>query len=109
MKESAYCDARMEAYCVEVQKLEDKFDVIEIDHVLLWDNKEVDALVRLAYTRKAPPPRVFLDILDAPSICLKGVKPPAPTSITATLNTIARGASSLGMHTRGHHAQLMGH
>ena len=79
---------------MEVQKLEDKFDVIEIDHVLLWDNKEVDALVRLAYTRKAPPPRVFLDILDAPSIHLGEGKAPALADATSTSTCTTKGALS---------------
>jgi hypothetical protein len=47
MKESAYHDARMEAYCTEVYKLEDKFDGIKLHHILWWDNEEADALARL--------------------------------------------------------------
>lgn len=43
MKESTYRNVRMEAYCKEVQKLE-KFDGIELHHVLWWDNEEADAL-----------------------------------------------------------------
>ena len=52
MKESACHDMRMEAYCVEVQKLEDKFDGIEVHHVLWWDNEEANSLARLASSRK---------------------------------------------------------
>ena len=37
----------MEDYCVEVQKLEDKFDGIELHHVLRRDNEEADFLPRL--------------------------------------------------------------
>ena len=38
----------MEAYCAEVQKLEEKFDGIELHHVLWRDNEEADALAKLA-------------------------------------------------------------
>ena len=38
----------MEAYCAEVQKLEEKFDGIELHHVLWRDNEEADALANLA-------------------------------------------------------------
>jgi hypothetical protein len=34
MKQLAYRDVRMEAYCIEVRKLEDKFHGIELHHVL---------------------------------------------------------------------------
>ncbi|XP_066344562.1 uncharacterized protein [Miscanthus floridulus] len=71
MKESTCHDMKMEAYCEEVQKLEDKFDIIKLHHILWWDNEEVDSLARLASSWKPPPSRVFLDILDAPSIRLK--------------------------------------
>ena len=52
MKESAYHDMRMEAYSVEVQKLEYKFYSIELHHVLRWDNEDADFLTRLASSRK---------------------------------------------------------
>ena len=77
MKESAYHDEKIEAYCVEVQKLEDKFDGIKLHHVLRWENKEADFLARLASSRRPLPHGVFLDILDALSICLIGDNTPA--------------------------------
>jgi ribonuclease HI len=48
MKESTCCDVKMEAYCVEVQKLEDKFGGIELHHILRRDNEEADTLATLA-------------------------------------------------------------
>jgi hypothetical protein len=80
MKELACHNVRMEAYCTEVWKLEDKFHGIKLHHILRWDNEEADALARLASSRKPLPPRIFLDILDTPSICLKGVKAPTLAS-----------------------------
>ena len=66
MNESTCHNMRMEAFCAEVQKLEDKFDGIELHHVLRWDNEEADALARPVSSMKPPPPRIFLDVLDAP-------------------------------------------
>lgn len=74
--------------------MEDKFDGIELYHVLRWDNKEANAPARLASSRKPLPPGVFLDVLDAPSIHLEGAKVPALVGITATSNTDARGGLS---------------
>jgi hypothetical protein len=34
MKESTWHDMKIEAYCMEVRKLEEKFDSIELHHVL---------------------------------------------------------------------------
>ena len=56
MKESAYHDVRMEAYYAEVRKLENKFDGIELHHLLRWDNEDVEALARLASSQKPSPP-----------------------------------------------------
>ena len=72
MKESTCQNVRMEAYCSEVQKLEEKFDGIELRHILRRDNEEVDALAKLASSWKDPPSGVFLDVLDTPLICLEG-------------------------------------
>ena len=48
MRELTCWNVRMEAYYAEVQKLEDKFDGIELHHVLRRDNEEANALVNLA-------------------------------------------------------------
>ena len=60
-KESTYHDVKMEAYYVEVRKLEDKFDGIELHHILWWDIEEADSLARLASSKKPPSFGVFLD------------------------------------------------
>ncbi|XP_066323415.1 uncharacterized protein [Miscanthus floridulus] len=84
MKESTYHDMRMESYYVEVEKLEDKFDGCEIHHVLRRDNEEANFLAKLASSRKPSPARVFLDILDIPSIRLVEGKMAAPTGTIST-------------------------
>jgi hypothetical protein len=38
----------MVAYCKEVQHLKDKFNDLELNHVLWRDNEAADALVKMA-------------------------------------------------------------
>ena len=46
MKESSCHDAKMAAYCQEVHRLEDKFDGLELNHILRRLNEATDALVK---------------------------------------------------------------
>ena len=46
MKTSNCRDPKMEAYCQEVRKLEDKFDGLELHHVLRRDNEAAAALAK---------------------------------------------------------------
>jgi hypothetical protein len=94
MKESTCYDVKMEAYYVELWKLEDKFDGIELHHILQRDNEEADSLVRLASSRKPPPFGVFLNVLDAPSVCLEEGKVPALAGATSTSTSATEGAPS---------------
>ena len=48
MKESSYHDAKMEAYCQEVRRLEDRFDGLELNHIPRRLNEAVDALAKAA-------------------------------------------------------------
>lgn len=92
MKEFAFRDVRMVAYYAKGQKLEDKFDGIEPHHILWWDNEEAHTLARVASSCKPLPPRVFLNVLDAPSIHLEEGKAPAPIDTTSALTYITEGA-----------------
>ena len=57
----------MEAYCVEVRKLEAKFDGLELRHIPRRDNEESNSPTRIGSTRDMPPGAVFLDELTRPS------------------------------------------
>jgi hypothetical protein len=46
MKESSCHNPKMAAYCQEVQQLEDKFDGLELNHILRWLNEAADALAK---------------------------------------------------------------
>jgi hypothetical protein len=65
----------MDAYCLEVRKLENKFYGLEFHHVVRDNNVAVDILSKLGPTRAQIPASVFVHELHAPSIS-------APTPMT---------------------------
>jgi hypothetical protein len=58
----------MDAYCLEVRKLENKFYGLEFHHVLRNNNVAADVLSKLGSTRAQVPAGVFVHELHAPSI-----------------------------------------
>jgi hypothetical protein len=58
----------MDAYCLEVRKLENKFYGLEFHHVVRDNNIAADVLSKLSSTRTQVPVRVFVHELHAPSI-----------------------------------------
>jgi hypothetical protein len=65
----------MDAYCLEVRKLENKFYGLEFHHVICDNNVAADVLSKLDSTRAQVPTGVFVHELHAPSIM-----EPAPTT-----------------------------
>jgi ribonuclease HI len=65
----------MDAYCLEVCKLKNKFYGLEFHHVIRENNVAVDVLSKLGSTRAQLPAGVFVHELHAPSI-----PEPAPTT-----------------------------
>jgi ribonuclease HI len=65
----------MDAYCLEVCKLKNKFYGLEFHHVIRENNVAVDVLSKLGSTRAQLPAGVFVHELHAPSI-----SEPAPTT-----------------------------
>jgi hypothetical protein len=65
----------MDAYCLEVRKLENKFYGLDFHHVVRDNNVAVDVLSKLGSTRTQVPAGVFVHELHAPSI-------PEPTPTT---------------------------
>jgi ribonuclease HI len=59
MKNSHYCDQKMEAYCDKVRRLEDKFHGLELNHVARRYNQTADELAKIALGRTTVPPNVF--------------------------------------------------
>jgi hypothetical protein len=68
MKNSHCRDPKMEAYCDEVRRLEDKFYGLELNHVARQYNETVDELAKIASGRTTVPPDVFSRDLHQPSI-----------------------------------------
>jgi ribonuclease HI len=68
MKNSHCRDRRMEAYCDEVRRLEDKFYGLELNHIARWYNETADELAKIASGRTTVPPDVFSRDLHQPSI-----------------------------------------
>jgi hypothetical protein len=58
----------MDAYCLEVRKLENKFYGLEFHHVIHDNNVAADILSKLGSTRAQVPAGVFVHELHAPSI-----------------------------------------
>jgi ribonuclease HI len=68
MKNASYHDDKMEAYCKAVWALEDKFYVIELNHVPRWYSKEADELAKIASGRITVPPEC-LRSGHRPAVC----------------------------------------
>jgi hypothetical protein len=58
----------MDAYCLEVRKLENKFYGLEFHHVVRDNNVAADVLSKLGSTRAQVPAGVFIHELHTPSI-----------------------------------------
>ena len=69
MKESSYHDTNRTAYCREVLQLEDKFDGLELNHILRWINEAVDTLAKMAASREPVLTGIFTSDQHKPSVC----------------------------------------
>jgi hypothetical protein len=69
----------MNAYCLEVRKLENKFYRLEFHHIVCDKNVAADILSNLGSTRAQVPAGVFVHELPAPSI----PEPAPPTTVPA--------------------------
>jgi hypothetical protein len=68
MKNSHCRDPKMEAYCDEVRRLEDKFYGLELNHMARRYNETADELAKIASGRTTVPPDVFSRDLHQPSV-----------------------------------------
>jgi ribonuclease HI len=81
MKNSHCRDPKMEAYCDKVQRLEDKFYGLEVNHVTRRYNETADELAKIALGRTTVPPDVFSRDLHQPSV--KTNDTPEPKKVSA--------------------------
>jgi ribonuclease HI len=91
MKNSHYCDQKMEAYCDEVRRLEDKFHGLELNHGARWYNETADELAKIALGRTTVPPDVFSRDIYQPSVKLDDAPEPDEASAQPEVPSAAKG------------------
>jgi ribonuclease HI len=80
MKNSHCRDPKMEAYCDEVRRLEDKFYGLELNHIARRYNETADELAKIASGRTTVPPDVFSRDLHQPSVKIDDTPEPGAPS-----------------------------
>jgi ribonuclease HI len=80
MKNSHCRDRRMEAYCDEVRRLENKFYGLELNHIARRYNETADELAKIALGRTMVPPDVFSRDLHQPSVKIDDAPEPEEAS-----------------------------
>jgi hypothetical protein len=83
MKNSHCRDPKMEAYCDEVRRLEDKFFGLELNHITRRYNETANELAKIASGRTTVPRDVFSRDLHQPSV--KTDDMPEPEKVSALL------------------------
>ena len=76
MKESSCHDAKMEAYCQEVQRLEDRFNGLELNHIPRCLNEAADVHTKAASGHEPVPLGVFVSDQHKPRCAIRGQNEP---------------------------------
>jgi ribonuclease HI len=95
MKNSHCRDPKMEAYCDEVRRLEDKFYGLELNHIARRYNETADELAKIASGRTTVPPDVFSRDLHQPSVKIDDTPEPEAPSAQSEAPTARSEASSV--------------
>jgi hypothetical protein len=96
MKESSCHDPKMVAYCQMVRHLEDRFNGLELNHIVRRYNEEADQLAKMVSGQEAIPIGIFANDLYKPSVSYlgsdrDGVEPlPAMTEADLDLTSLTR-------------------
>jgi hypothetical protein len=89
---NSHCrDRKMEAYCDEVRRLEDKFYGLELNHVAWQYNETVDELAKIASGRTMVPPDVFSRDIHQPSIKTDDTPEPGEASAQPEAPSVTEG------------------
>jgi transposase InsO family protein len=91
MKNSHCRDRKMEAYCDEVWRLEDKFYGLELNHIARRYNETADELAKIASGRTTVPPDVFSRDIHQPSIKIDDTTEPEEASTQPEVSSAAEG------------------
>jgi hypothetical protein len=91
MKNSHCRDLKMEAYCDEVRRFEDKFYGLELNHIARRYNETADELAKIASGRTTVPPDVFSRDLHQPSVKTDDTPEPKEASSQPEAPSVAEG------------------
>jgi ribonuclease HI len=91
IKNSHCRDRKMEAYCNEVRRLEDKFYGLELNHVARRYNETADELAKIASGRTTVPPDVFSRDIHQPSVKTDDTPGPGEASAQPEAPSVAEG------------------
>jgi ribonuclease HI len=80
MKNSHCRDRKMEAYCDEVWRLEDKFYGLELNHIARRHNETADELAKIASGQTTVPPDVFSRDIHQPFVKIDDTPKPEEAS-----------------------------
>jgi ribonuclease HI len=95
MKNSHCRDPKMEAYCDEVRRLEDKFYRLELNHITRRYNETADELAKIASGRSTVPLDVFSRDLHQPSVKIDDTPEPEAPSAQPEVNSAQSEAPSV--------------
>jgi transposase InsO family protein len=91
MKNSHCRDRKMEAYCDEVRRLEDKFYGLKLNHVARRYNETADELAKIASGWTTVPSNVFSRDIHQPSIKTDDTPEPGEASAQPEAPSVAEG------------------
>jgi ribonuclease HI len=91
MKNSHCRDQKMEAYCDEVRRLEDKFYGLVLNHVARRYNETADELAKIASGQTTVPQNVFSRDVYQPSVKINDAPEPEGTSAQLEVPSTAEG------------------
>jgi ribonuclease HI len=91
MKNSHCRDRKMEAYCDEVRRLEDKFYGLELNHIARRYNETADELAKIASGRTTVPSNVFSRDIHQPSVKIDDTPEPEEASAQPEVPSVTEG------------------
>jgi ribonuclease HI len=91
MKNSHYRDPKMEGYCDEVRRLEDKFYELELNHIARRYNETVDELAKIASGQTTVPPDVLSKDIHQPFVKIDDTPEPEVASAQPEVSSAAEG------------------
>jgi hypothetical protein len=91
MKNSHCRDPKMEAYCDEVRRLEDKFYGLELNHIARQYNETAEELDKIASGQTTVPPGVFSRDMHQPSVKIDDTPEPEEASAQPEVSSGAKG------------------